>query len=121
MCVCVCVRDRAYMCHYITTAARFVPFRSFNRTEPPVLEGRARESACVCVRARAYKCHYMGWLRLVGSIKVKVFSAKEPYKRDYSAKETYNLIDPTNRSHPISRLQRASSHFAPALTLNTPS
>jgi len=24
----------------------------------------------------------MGWLRLVGSLKVKVFFAKEPYKRD---------------------------------------
>jgi len=28
--------------------------------------------------------------------------AKEPYKRDlYSAKETYNLKEPTNRRHPI--------------------
>jgi len=24
----------------------------------------------------------MGWLPLVGSLKVKVFNAKEPYKRD---------------------------------------
>ena len=45
----------------------------------------------------------MGWLRLVGSIKLQVSFAKEPWKkRQYSAKETYNLIDPTNRSHPIS-------------------
>ena len=30
--------------------------------------------------------------------------AQEPYKRDlYSAKETYNLKEPTNRSHPISK------------------
>jgi len=27
-------------------------------------------------------CHDMGWLRLVGSIKLYVFFAKEPYKRD---------------------------------------
>jgi len=25
----------------------------------------------------------MGWLRLVGSVKLQVFFAKEPYKRDY--------------------------------------
>jgi len=25
---------------------------------------------------------YYGWLRLVGSLKVKVYFAKEPYKRD---------------------------------------
>jgi len=43
----------------------------------------------------------MGWLRSVESIRLLVSFAKEPYKRDYSAKETYNLIDPTNRSHPI--------------------
>ena len=30
----------------------------------------------------------MGWLRLVGSLKLYVSFAKEPYKRDYSAKET---------------------------------
>jgi len=27
--------------------------------------------------------------------------AKEPYKRDYSAEETRNFKEPTNRSHPI--------------------
>jgi len=31
----------------------------------------------------------MGWLRLVGSLKL------------YSAKETYNFKEPTNRSHPV--------------------
>ena len=30
-----------------------------------------------------YVWHIMGWLRLVGSIKLYVFFAKEPYKRDY--------------------------------------
>ena len=44
----------------------------------------------------------MWWLRLVGSLKVQVSSAKEPYKkRQYSAKQTYNFKGPTNRSHPI--------------------
>jgi len=44
----------------------------------------------------------MGWLWLVGSIKLKVSFAKEPYKkRRHSAKETCILIDPTDRSQPI--------------------
>jgi len=43
----------------------------------------------------------MGWLRLVGSLKLYVSFAKELYKRRYSAKETYNFQEPTNRSHPI--------------------
>jgi len=44
----------------------------------------------------------MGWLRLVGSLKLQVFFAKEPYKRDWILpKETYNFKESTNRSHPI--------------------
>ena len=43
----------------------------------------------------------MGCLRLVGSLKVKVFFAKEPYKTDdILPKETYNFKEPTNHSHP---------------------
>jgi len=42
------------------------------------------------------------WLRLVGSFKIWVSFAKDPYKRDlYSAKETCTFKEPTNRSHPI--------------------
>jgi len=43
----------------------------------------------------------MGWLRLVGSINCISLLHKSPVKRLYSAKETYNFIHPTNRSHPI--------------------
>jgi len=44
----------------------------------------------------------MGWLRLVGSIKLQVFFAKEFCKRDaILQKKPIILIDPTNRSHPI--------------------
>jgi len=43
----------------------------------------------------------MAWLRLVGSLKLYVSFAKEPYKREYSAKETYNFKEPTKRSHPV--------------------
>jgi len=53
-----------------------------------------------------HKCmqtNNMGWLRLVGSIKIKgLFCKRALSKRRYSAKETYNFIDPTDRSDPIS-------------------
>ena len=34
---------------------------------------------------------------------IGLFSKRALYKRQCSAKETYNLIDPTDRSHPITR------------------
>ena len=44
----------------------------------------------------------VGWLWLVNSINfVGLFCKRALWKRQYSAKETYHLIDPTNRSHPI--------------------
>jgi len=44
---------------------------------------RVCECVCVCVRERETVCaRSTGWLRLVGSLKVKVSLAKEPYKRD---------------------------------------
>ena len=44
----------------------------------------------------------MGWLRLVGSLKLQASFAKEPYKTDdILQKETCNFKEPTNRSHPI--------------------
>jgi len=46
--------------------------------------------------------HHMGWLWIVGSIKLQVSFAKEPYKRtNILQKVTHNFIDPTIRSHPI--------------------
>ena len=43
---------------------------------------------CVCVRVSVCVCVHvhevaMGWLRLIGSLKLKVSFAKEPYKIDY--------------------------------------
>jgi len=56
-------------------------------------------------RTSRMKSHAMGWLWLAGSIKLQVSFAKESYtrdnKREYSAKETYNFTNPSNRSHPI--------------------
>jgi len=44
----------------------------------------------------------MRWLRLVGSLKLQVSFAKEPYKiDDILQKGTYNSKEPTDRSHPI--------------------
>jgi len=44
----------------------------------------------------------MGWLRLVGSLKSCVsFAEYHLFYRAFFAKETYNLIDPTDRSHLI--------------------
>ena len=43
----------------------------------------------------------MGWLRLVGSIKLQVSFAKETYKRDYILQKRHNFMDPTDRSHPV--------------------
>ena len=42
----------------------------------------------------------MGWLWLVNKI-IGLFCKRALSKRQYSAKETYNFIDPTDRSHPI--------------------
>ena len=52
---------------------------------------RQRERECVCVGvcvSRHHMTHDKHRTRPVSF-------AKEPYKRQYSAKETYNLIDPT--------------------------
>jgi len=56
------------------------------------------------------------WLRLVDSLKTKVSSAKEPYKRDdimkkrrYYEKETYIFKESTNHSHPARTGTIASS------------
>jgi len=38
-----------------------------------------------------------------------LFRKKALQKRRYSAKETYDFIDPTNRSHPIGRKSRQIS------------
>ena len=48
-----------------------------------------------------------GMVRFAGSLKPQVSFAKEPYKRDYIANETYtfnetyNFKEPTDRSQPI--------------------
>jgi len=44
--------------------------------------GGLSECVHMCVCFSVYKSVTMGWLRLVGSLKLQVSFAKEPYKRD---------------------------------------
>jgi len=44
--------------------------------------------------------HGVGTTRRINKI-IGLFCKRALYKGRYSAKETYNLIDPTDRSHPI--------------------
>jgi len=60
-----------------------------------------RVCICLCVCMHVYMFG-MGWLRSVGSIKLYVSCAEYClFYKGLFAKETYILIDPTNRSHPI--------------------
>ena len=49
------------------------------------------------------KARSMGWLRLVGSLKLEVSFEKEPYKRDDILQKRPIILRslPTSRSHPI--------------------
>ena len=62
------------------------------------------------LRTKDFSC--MGWLRLVGSLKLQVSFANEPFKRDYIL-QTKPIIfkEPTNRSHPIVVRAAISSLF----------
>ena len=57
------------------------------------------KEGCVCIHISKYV--YMGWLRLVGSLKLQVSLAG--YSRFYRTllRKTYNFKENTNRSHPI--------------------
>ena len=47
----------------------------------------------------------MGWLRLVGSLQLRVsFAEYHLFHRALLQKETYNFKEPTSRSHPIGSL-----------------
>jgi len=56
----------------------------------------------------------MGWLQLVGSLKLQVSFAKETYKKDLFFKETYTFDEPTNRSHPICKMRHPMGLRHPA-------
>jgi len=60
---------------------------------------------CVCLRVYVYVVTSVGRID-----KIIVSFAKEPYKRDDILQETYDLIDTTDRSHPISDLAKRARH-----------
>ena len=49
---------------------------------------------------------------------IGLFCKRAPQKRLYSAKETYNFIDPTHRSHPIISKYLSKAYFVVA-SINT--
>ena len=51
---------------------------NISRTKTTVQRGPTYQQTRIC-----YTYPSIGWLRLVGSIKLSVSFAKEPYKRDY--------------------------------------
>ena len=60
----------------------------------------------MCIRAYVYIYFYFNnsyGVALVSRIDkiIGLFCKRDLQKRQYSVKETYNFIDPTNRSHPI--------------------
>ena len=103
-CVCVCVRVRVCVRACVRACVR----------------------VCSCVHVSGYMCSLalalavrMGWLRLVGSIKSQVsFAEYRLFYRALFAKETYNFIDPTNRSHPICTASCIWSVISPIQKLN---
>jgi len=68
---------------------------------------------CVCVYTHTVNVYY--GVATVGRIDkiVGLFCKRDLLKRQYSAKETYDLIDPTDRSHPVCISQSACiwTHF----------
>jgi len=58
---------------------------------------------CICMCMRACSSVFRYGVALVSRIDkiIGLFCTRAPQKSQYSAKETYNFIDITNRSHPI--------------------
>jgi len=93
--VCTCVRERerlrACVCVSVCVCARVwtyvcLPDRRRERECVCLLE-RVCVNVCLCVCTYMYvtwrlEASHMGWLQLVGSIKLYVSFTKEPYKRD---------------------------------------
>ena len=56
---------------------------------------------CICVHSSLYTWYGEGTVSRIDKITC-IFCKRVLQKRLHSAKETYNFIDPTDRSHPIS-------------------
>jgi len=92
--VCACVRDCVceyvymYMCIYMCVGER----ESANTYIHMYTHGLVTKNGS----------DVMGWLWLVGSLKLQVSFAKEPYKRDDILQETFHFKETTNRSCSVS-------------------
>ena len=61
----------------------------------------ARYPTCVCERAKQSRRLCQGVASISRLLKmIGLFCKRDPEKRRYSAKETYNFKEPTNRRHP---------------------
>jgi len=71
-----------------------------------------REKDRLCAKKTECVCVSMGWLRLVGSLKLQVSFAKEPYKRDYNLQKRPIMRKIVCvRKEKESSLQRIASNF----------
>ena len=84
---CECMR--MYVCmhhsnHIILTSAEYRHFyRALLQKRPRILRNLLIEASPYQMYHSHHIIHNMGWLRLVGSLKLQVSFAKEPYKRDH--------------------------------------
>jgi len=106
MCVCVCAR--MCICSMIEGGEDSqdpLSCRSFSTKEPLNIGHFCRKGATM-IRDRVSLRHPVSWhgVALASRIDkiIGLFCRRALYKRRYSAKETCNLIDPTDYSHPIS-------------------
>jgi hypothetical protein len=130
LCVCVCVCACVYMCVYVCACVCVcvcVCVRACGHACAVCM----CVSVCICVRVCMRVCAWFHFLVSacayttgqimsqycyygVASISridtiIGLFCKRALQKRLYSAKETCNLIDPTNRSHPITYMCSCSS------------
>jgi len=77
------------------------------------------ESWCIYTSQITYergKARHMGWLRSVVSIKLWVSFAEYSLFYRVILQETYGLIDPTNRSHPIASMNESGHMYRSHVT-----
>ena len=68
-------------------------------------------------RDRPMKAKWLGVATISRRLKIKgIFCKRALLKRRYSAKETYNFKEPTNRNHPIGGRERQTTESKVART-----
>jgi len=87
LCVCVCVRVHMHVHVYVCVCVCVRVCACVRACVCVCVRERAREREGECVFYHCQSARDTGWLRLVGSLKLYVSFAKEPYKRDYILQE----------------------------------